>query len=158
VCRIRLRLCRTRDYGRVFLDHYDDPFQSPRPCARLAERRHQMVNDPANQNPRTAAVSETSRSNVLSPNAPFPNVESANEGATLRVTSITKNFPAPDHPEVRVLALQDISLSLAAGELVSVLGPSGCGKSTLLRLIAGLDRPNSGELSIGDQRIASPSA
>src|SRR5262249_11878865 len=83
---------------------------------------------------------------------------SANEGASLRITSITKDFPAPDHPEIRVLALQNISLSLAAGELVSVLGPSGCGKSTLLRLIAALNAPNAGELWIGNERITSPGA
>jgi len=82
----------------------------------------------------------------------------ANEGASLRVTSVTKDFPAPDHPEVRVLALQDVSLALAAGELVSIVGPSGCGKSTLLRLIAGLDSPNSGELWVGNERITAPSA
>ena len=83
---------------------------------------------------------------------------SVNEGASLRIAAISKDFPTPDHPEVRTLALQSVSLSLAAGELVSVVGPSGCGKSTLLRLIAGLDFPNSGELWIGNERIISPSA
>lgn len=106
-----------------------------------------MVNDPQG-NPRTAAVPETSRRNVAS----------VNEGASLRVIGITKDFPAPDHPEIRVLALQNVSLTLSAGELVSIVGPSGCGKSTLLRLIAGLGFPNSGELWVGNQRITAPSA
>jgi NitT/TauT family transport system ATP-binding protein len=46
-----------------------------------------------------------------------------------------------------VEALRDVSLLLHDGDFVALLGPSGCGKSTLLRLIAGLDRPDSGTLS-----------
>ena len=107
-----------------------------------------MVNDPSN--PRTAAVSETSRSDIRGLDAPSPKIEIANEGASLLIRNISKDFPAPDHPEIRIPALQGVTLTLAAGELVSVLGPSGCGKSTLLRLIAGLDFPNSGELRISD--------
>ena len=45
-----------------------------------------------------------------------------------------------------VEALRDASLRLGQGDFVALLGPSGCGKSTLLRLIAGLDRPDSGRL------------
>ncbi len=55
-------------------------------------------------------------------------------------------------------ALDGVSLSIAAGELVSLVGPSGCGKSTLLRLIAGLDSPDSGELWVGAEPITAPSA
>jgi ABC-type nitrate/sulfonate/bicarbonate transport system ATPase subunit len=54
--------------------------------------------------------------------------------------------------------LERFSLSVGAGEMVSLIGPSGCGKSTLLRLIAGLDAPTTGELRIGNQRITGPSA
>jgi ABC-type nitrate/sulfonate/bicarbonate transport system ATPase subunit/flavin-dependent dehydrogenase len=81
-----------------------------------------------------------------------------NEGASLRINSVCKDFPTPDQPELRNLVLQNVSLTLAPGELVSIVGPSGCGKSTLLRLIAGLGSPNSGELWVGNERIASPSA
>ena len=48
--------------------------------------------------------------------------------------------------DVRVL--EDVSLSLAAGEVVSLLGPSGCGKSTLLRIAAGLDQDYQGGLEL----------
>jgi ABC-type sugar transport system ATPase subunit len=49
--------------------------------------------------------------------------------------------------------LKNISFDVAAGEFCVLLGPSGCGKSTLLRLIAGLEKPSAGEVSIDHQRI-----
>ena len=77
---------------------------------------------------------------------------------SLRVRNVSKSFPVPDNPLARRLALDAVSLSLAVGELVSLIGPSGCGKSTLLRLIAGLDSADLGELWIGSERIMSPNA
>ena len=44
------------------------------------------------------------------------------------------------------LTIKDLNLNISIGERVSILGPSGCGKSTLLRLIAGLEKPNNGEI------------
>ncbi|MDR0983798.1 MAG: ABC transporter ATP-binding protein [Ruminococcus sp.] len=52
-----------------------------------------------------------------------------------------------------VEALKDFNLSVRHGEFVSVIGSSGCGKTTLLRLIAGLDKPESGELILGGEKI-----
>jgi ABC-type nitrate/sulfonate/bicarbonate transport system ATPase subunit len=80
------------------------------------------------------------------------------DASSLHVRAVSKSFPAPDDPLTRRPALSDISLSLAAGELVSLIGPSGCGKSTLLRLTAGLDSPDSGELLIGSEKITEPRA
>jgi len=55
------------------------------------------------------------------------------------------------------LALQEVDLEISQGEFIAIVGPSGCGKSTLLRVIAGLETPTSGEISISAQQsVASP--
>lgn len=50
--------------------------------------------------------------------------------------------------------VDDVDLSVSAGQVTCLLGPSGCGKSTTLRLIAGLDRPDHGEIRMGGRRVA----
>ena len=57
-----------------------------------------------------------------------------------------------------VQALENVSLTLQKGELLSVLGPSGCGKTTLLNILAGFLAPTSGHVTLNGQRVTGPSA
>jgi putative ABC transport system ATP-binding protein len=70
--------------------------------------------------------------------------------AMIDLDRVTKQFLG----KRQVTALQDVSLSIARGEMVSIIGPSGSGKSTLLNLIGGLDRPTAGEVRIDGDALA----
>lgn len=65
--------------------------------------------------------------------------------AALALRDVSKAFLAD---EVRTAAVKNVSLEIAAGELVAITGPSGCGKSTLLSLMGLLERPDSGSIQI----------
>lgn len=69
-------------------------------------------------------------------------------GASVEVRHVRKSFE-----EGRIRALEDVSLEVAAGELVALTGPSGCGKSTLLNLIGALDRPDAGEIVVAGEDV-----
>jgi putative ABC transport system ATP-binding protein len=68
--------------------------------------------------------------------------------ALIRLEEVSKRYDDGSRP-----ALARVSLEIAAGEAVAIMGPSGSGKSTLLNLIAGLDRPTSGAVSVAGTRI-----
>jgi NitT/TauT family transport system ATP-binding protein len=76
-------------------------------------------------------------------------------GAALSLQEVSHSFELEKRP---LPVLERVSLRLEPGEFVAILGPSGCGKSTLLRLVAGLDFPAAGSLSLDGQPINGPNA
>jgi NitT/TauT family transport system ATP-binding protein len=77
--------------------------------------------------------------------APSPQEESATTSAVIAARDLDLVFETNDGP---VHALSKINLTIGRGEFVSFIGPSGCGKTTLLRVIADLERPTAGQISV----------
>ena len=69
-----------------------------------------------------------------------------------RAQGLSKFYGSGD---AAVAALDDVSVAVGEGQFTAIMGPSGSGKSTLLHLLAGLDRPTSGEVYLGDTEITS---
>jgi iron(III) transport system ATP-binding protein len=73
----------------------------------------------------------------------------AGDAPVLELDDVSKSYGSE-----RVI--EDLSLSVHEGEILTLLGPSGCGKTTTLRLIAGLERPNGGEVALNGAPVSSP--
>lgn len=78
----------------------------------------------------------------------------SNNSDFLVIENLVKSFPKADGTENVVL--KDINLTIGSKEYVSVIGHSGCGKSTMLRIIAGLETPSSGLVTLEGKRITKP--
>lgn len=74
--------------------------------------------------------------------------------AFLEAINLRKTFLDP--ARMALLALDGMSLAVAEGEFLAIVGPSGCGKSTLLRLLAGLERPISGQVRLRGRPLTAP--
>ncbi len=75
-----------------------------------------------------------------------PSAEFGAEGG-VEIRNVSKRFGT-------MVAVDDVSLTIAPGEFVALLGPSGCGKTTTLRMLAGFEQPDSGEVFISGQALA----
>jgi NitT/TauT family transport system ATP-binding protein len=72
----------------------------------------------------------------------------------LALDNVTCTFVAQDDPGCRYTAVRDVTLTVGAGEFVSVVGPTGCGKSTLLNVAAGLLAPSAGQVRVFGQPLS----
>ena len=84
------------------------------------------------------------------PSSPAP--PSVLTAAAARAEGVSKLYGSGD---AAVAALDNVSVGLGEGQFTAIMGPSGSGKSTLLHMLAGLDRPTSGEVYLGDTEITS---
>lgn len=71
----------------------------------------------------------------------------------LELKGISKRFASRNGS---IQAIENVNMSVGAGEFVCIIGPSGCGKSTLLRLIAGLETPDEGKMLLEGQEVNCP--
>jgi NitT/TauT family transport system ATP-binding protein len=76
--------------------------------------------------------------------------DSADARVAIELTDVSKAYRTG---RGELLALDNVSLKVAAGEFVCIIGASGCGKSTLLNLVAGLDQPTAGTVDTGGRRV-----
>ncbi|WP_026957551.1 putrescine ABC transporter ATP-binding subunit PotG [Aliagarivorans taiwanensis] len=75
-----------------------------------------------------------------------PATKVASQEALLQINSLSKDFDG-------VVAVDQVSLTIDKGEIFALLGASGCGKSTLLRMLAGFERPSSGQILLDGQEL-----
>src|SRR5262245_12933390 len=101
-----------------------------RSSARSRSRTRTASSKAAGREPRSVSVSTDSR---------------ARRGAAIKIAGLRKEYGSGP---ARVVAIDNIDLTVKPGEFVCIVGPSGCGKSTLLRILAGLDHATSGTLSV----------
>ena len=87
--------------------------------------------------------------------AQAPQASAPEAAMKIRASNLKKTFVRSNGEIVK--AVDNVSVSVEAGKMLILLGPSGCGKTTLLRCIAGLERPDEGEISTSDQLIFSKS-
>jgi NitT/TauT family transport system ATP-binding protein len=80
--------------------------------------------------------------------------EAGASAAKLSLRAVSKTYAQASGE--RVQAVDRASLDIAPGEFVCLIGPSGCGKSTLLNMVAGLDRPDEGEVLMDGRPVAGP--
>jgi NitT/TauT family transport system ATP-binding protein len=80
----------------------------------------------------------------------------SSDSSNLSPASSFSSRPEHESPDGLVAAIESVRLSVEEGQFVCFVGPSGCGKSTLLNIIAGLDKPTTGEVILNGRRVTEP--
>jgi ABC-type Fe3+/spermidine/putrescine transport system ATPase subunit len=86
--------------------------------------------------------------NATKPPAPHAAIDDTKAKVAVRLDGLWKTYPGTPQP-----AVQDLSLDISHGQIVTLLGPSGCGKTTTLRMVAGLEVPDAGDIFFGDRAV-----
>jgi NitT/TauT family transport system ATP-binding protein len=90
--------------------------------------------------------------------APHPLMPARDTVPALSLAGVDCTFADKNNPSQRYTAVRDVSLSVGAGEFVSVVGPTGCGKSTLLNVAAGLLAPSAGNVHVFGELLTGTNA
>ncbi|HIY25498.1 MAG TPA: ABC transporter ATP-binding protein [Candidatus Brachybacterium merdigallinarum] len=131
------------EYTRMLLSHFADP-------------RAEHVRLPGLEEPEVTgpAVGEDTPSRAVAPARSARSRSGAGpslaDGLQLVVSGVTKRYAPPRRPAAPVLAVDDVSFTLAPGGATALVGQSGSGKSTLARMITGVERPTEGTVRLGD--------
>jgi putative ABC transport system ATP-binding protein len=97
----------------------------------------------------------SAKATAKSPSA-RPKAATASEaasGALIELAGVEKTYRAGGSRGVAFQALRGVDLSIKAGEMVAITGPSGSGKSSIINLIAGIDRPSAGTVTVSGSRL-----
>jgi len=78
--------------------------------------------------------------------------------SVLHLQDVARQFPGRVAGALPFVAVRDLTFAIDQGEFVSIVGPSGCGKSTLLNLVAGLDHPSQGTVSLNGVEVTGPNS
>lgn len=104
--------------------------------------------DPSNFAGRIASVAMKPPLSPATVQVPPADRRRPDQAPLVEMRGATKEFRLGRNRSLQVL--QDVNLAIRPGEFMALVGPSGCGKSTILRLMAGLDQPTQGQVTIGD--------
>ncbi len=121
----------------------------------MGAHRHPLTADtsvPA-KHPTALAHAHQPSLHLVESGSPARDAKTGAELPRLRLEQVSVTFNGRQHA-----AVEDVSLSIGAGEFVALLGPSGCGKSTLLNVFAGFHTPTNGTVYLDGQPLTAPSA
>jgi peptide/nickel transport system ATP-binding protein len=123
------------EYTKMLLSHYADPRAEEVHLPGLRERRHGAdAEQTSDDSPSTDADAPAAREPIV-------------------LSDVSKIYPARRRGEQKVVAVDHVDLRLDPGQAVALVGQSGSGKSTIAKLITGVEKPTSGTVSFGDQRV-----
>ncbi|MGP9846326.1 dipeptide ABC transporter ATP-binding protein [Brachybacterium sp. 107] len=161
------------EYTQMLLSHFADPraehislpgLEAPEPRdvpAEDASSSPEAPERPSTQDGGSTRDQPTAGGSPGEPTAPAratarrTPAPTPSEGPELRVTGVSKRFGAPRRNASSVLAVDDVTFTLAPGGATALVGQSGSGKSTLARMVTGVEKPTAGGIQLGGTDVVS---